>query len=148
MLYNAMMVADYMIDRCRELKKPVSNLKLQKMLYFAWIDYHIQEGRALFLDEFCAWQFGPVIPAVYYEYCIYGGRPINIKCQLEIDDVDTQVLNEIVDRYVDVDVNVLVEKTHRSGTPWDRIYQHGAGNRRVIPFYLIEQLECGGQYVS
>lgn len=148
MLYNATMVADYIITKCREIEKPVSNLKLQKMLYFMWIDYRIEKKKALFLDSFYAWQFGPVIPDVYYEYCVYGGRPINLICETQISKDDSEVLDTIINKYVDVPVNVLVERTHSSGKPWDKTYKDGEGIRRVIPFNLIEEIECGGQNVS
>jgi uncharacterized phage-associated protein len=118
------------------------------MLYFTWIDYHKETYKALFLDTFCAWQFGPVIPEVYYEYCAYGGRPINLKCETTICTEDMESLNRIIARYVDEPVNVMVQRTHQPGMPWDRTFQNGKGNRRVIPFHLIEELECGGQNVS
>ncbi len=144
MLYNATMVADYIIDKCCIEQKPVSNLKLQKMLYFMWIEYHKRTNKALFLDSFYAWQFGPVVPEVYREYCVYGGRPINIRCKTSILGNDVEQLNDIIDQYVDIPVNILVEKTHTPGKPWDRTYKSGLGNRKAIPFYLIEDLECGG----
>lgn len=148
MLYNAMEVADYIINKCYEEDKPVSNLQLQKVLFFAWIDYYKQIGKSLFGDLFCAWQFGPVIPIVYHEYCVYGGRPINIKCETEIKKDDAKILDVILSNYVDVPVNILVDMTHRKDSAWDRVFQGGLGNRNVIPFELIVDVECGGEYVS
>jgi uncharacterized phage-associated protein len=139
-----MAVANYIINKGYEDKKPVSNLQLQKMLYFAWIDYYKQTKRHIFWDSICAWQFGPVVPEVYYEYCAYGGRPINIRCETEIIETDRKILDDIINQYIDVAVNVLVDKTHKKGSPWDIVYQNGAGNRKVIPFQLIEAIECGG----
>lgn len=148
MLYNAMSVADYIINKCYEEDKPVSNLQLQKILYFTWIDYFKQTRKTLFWDTFCAWQFGPVIPDVYYEYCVYGGRPINIKCETEIIKEDEIILDNIIFQYIDVPVNILVNKTHTKGSAWDMVFQGGKGNRKVIPFSLIKDVECGGEYVS
>lgn len=148
MIYNAMSVADYMINRCYELKKPISNLQLQKMLYFLWVEYYRETGNSLFLDSIYAWQFGPVVPNVYYEYCVYGGIPIDIRCETEISKEDEKILNPIIDDYVDVPVSVLVNRTHQRNSAWDLVYQNGAGDRNVIPFDLIKQTECGGTYVS
>lgn len=148
MLYNATSVADYIINYCYEKKNPISNLQLQKILYFAWIEFYKLTGRSLFGDPMCAWQFGPVVPEVYYEYCAYGGRPINIKCETEIAKSDELILNGIIDQYSNMSVNDLVNRTHEKGTPWDIVYKNGEGNRNVIPFQLIRDLECGGQNVS
>lgn len=121
---------------------------MQKVLYFTWVEFYHKTKRTLFWDSICAWQFGPVVPEVYYEYCAYGGRPINIRCETEIREEDQGVLNEVIEMYVGIPVNVLVNRTHQKGTAWDIVYSGGAGNRKVIPFDLIKQKECGGDYVS
>jgi len=144
MLYNAMEIADYIINRCYEENKPVSNLQLQKILYFVWVDYYRQTGKTLFGDSICAWQFGPVVPEVYYEYCAYGGRPINIRCETEITQEDALIIQNIIAEYIDIPVNVLVDRTHKKGSAWDMVYQGGNGNRNVIPFQMIKEIECGG----
>lgn len=148
MIYNAMTVANYIINKSYMEDNPVSNLQLQKMLYFAWVDYFKRTGKSLFWDNICAWQFGPVVPEVYYEYCAYGGRPINIRCETEITEPDMAILDEIVQHYLLIPVNVLVDMTHQANTAWDIIYQNGEGNRQVIPFDLIKKTECKDTYVS
>lgn len=148
MIYNAIDVADYIINKCYNDEKPISNLQLQKILYFAWIEYYNKMHKPLFIDNICAWQFGPVVPDVYYEYCVYGGRPINIKCQTDITGTDAELLNKVVDKYVDTPISVLVEMTHKMGGAWDLTYEDGLGSRKVIPFELIKSVDCGGLYVS
>ena len=148
MIYSAMAVANYVINKSYESNHSVSNLQLQKLLYFMWIDYYKETGKTLFWDPICAWQFGPVVPEVYYEYCVYGGRPINIQCETEICESDEPVLDSIMNKYVNIPVNILVEMTHKKNSAWDVVYQGGIGNRKVIPFDLIKRIECGGQYVS
>ncbi len=72
-LYPAQYVADYTISYCTRAKKPISNLKLQKMLYFLWVDYYKKTKCELYLDDICAWKLGPVVPNVYYNFCLYAG---------------------------------------------------------------------------
>ena len=50
MSFQVMDVARYIINYCTEQGKPVSNLKLQKMLYYLWIDYYKNTNEYLF-DE-------------------------------------------------------------------------------------------------
>lgn len=148
MFYSAMAVANFIIDLCSKMKEPISNLRLQKLLYFAWVDYYKETKRTLFYDAICAWQLGPVVPEVYYEYCSYGGRPINLYCETEIEPQDMDILKEIVNYYRLVPVSELVERTHKPETAWYQIYDGGRGNRQVIPFELIKKKECGENYVS
>ena len=39
-MYKAQEVAKYVVGECTRNGKPVDNMKLQKMLYFLWIDYY------------------------------------------------------------------------------------------------------------
>lgn len=143
MWYSALDVARYIITKCSLLEKPVSNLKLQKMLYFVWVDFYKQTHRYLFGDDICAWKLGPVVPDVYYEFCSHAGRPIYYIYSSDINSEDTKILDKIIPDYIDIPANILVNRTHARGTAWDEIYQDGDGNRRVIPFSLIITKEVG-----
>jgi hypothetical protein len=54
----------------------MTNLRLNKILYFAQIISLLENGRPLFLDDFEAWDLGPVIPSVYRKYKAYENTPI------------------------------------------------------------------------
>lgn len=142
MYYHAIDVAKYIVTYCNRKNKPISNLKLQKVLYYAWIDYYKETGNALFVDDICAWKLGPVVPGVYYEFCTYAGIPIFQEYDVDIDPNDMVILNGIIDKYLDVSARTLVDQTHKRGSPWDRVFRDGAGMRAVIPFALIKDLEC------
>ena len=142
MSYAAVDVARYMVTYCIHKSTPISNLKLQKMLYYAWVDYYNQTGQHLFSDSICAWQFGPVVPEVYYEFCVYGGSPIYQEFPILLRDDDEPILNNIIEQYRTVSANELVERSHKPGGPWDLTFGNGKGLRSVIPFQLIERLEC------
>ena len=47
MTYTAVDIAKYIVSYCSGKNRPVSNLKLQKMLYYTWIDYYKETGTAL-----------------------------------------------------------------------------------------------------
>lgn len=137
MCYDAMDVAKYIITRCTNMGKPISNLKLQKMLYFLWIGFFEITGEILFNNDICAWQLGPVVPDVYYEYCSYAGLPINAKYLNTIERSDKKILDDLIEKYIDISAFQMVNLTHVSGGAWDTIYRDGIGNRSVIPFQLI-----------
>ncbi len=143
MWYSALEVARYIITQCFEMGSPVSNLKLQKMLYFLWVDFYRETGRMLFRDNICAWQLGPVVPEVYYEFCSYAGSPICGFYTTTIASDDAEEMNGIISEYVNIPASVLVNRTHESGTAWDAVYKNGAGNRKIIPFELIIKKEVG-----
>lgn len=142
MTYSAKDIAKHIISYCHEKKRPISNLKLQKILYYVWIDYYKETKKELFLDDICAWQLGPVVTNVYYEFCTYAGTPIPNKYYINLDSKDKLIINKILDKYIDLPASTLVNKTHQRGMPWDLVFQNGLGNRDVIPFSLIKEKEC------
>lgn len=143
-MYKALDVAKYIITYCFNQNKPISNLKLQKILYFLWVDFYKQTQKSLFKENICAWQLGPVVPEVYYEFCSYAGLPITKMFNLDslINKEQQGTINNIIDKYIDSSAYSLVEKTHKVGTPWTLTYQDGIGARDIIPFDLIQRLEC------
>lgn len=142
MAYNALDISKYIVSYCTAKGTPISNLKLQKMLYYTWIEYYKKTKKILFYNPICAWQLGPVVPDSYYEFCAYAGIPITKQYSIEIDYNDVDIMNSILDDYIPITASTLVKRSHEGGKPWDIIYQNGSGNRKVIPFDLIILKEC------
>ena len=145
---DASSIAKYIVSYCIKNNNPVTNLKLQKMIYFIWVDYYKQTRKTLFDDNFYAWQLGPVVPSVYFNYCSYGGLPIIPLFDNHLPDIilttDLQsTLPDIIDKYMPLSARTLVDKTHADGTPWSIVFDNGRGNRSEIPFSLIREKEGG-----
>lgn len=66
--YDVSDVARFIVRKYIADGNPVTNMKLQKMLYYAWVRYYKQFGEYLFRDDIYAWKYGPVVPKVYREY--------------------------------------------------------------------------------
>ncbi len=143
MTYSALSVARFVISYCNTKGYPISNLKLQKIMYYVWIDYYNETQQPLYNDSICAWQLGPVVPEVYYEFCSFAGTPIAKEYESELTKEDEVIVGGIVDQYIRVSASTLVSRTHQHGGAWDAIYCNGAGRRDIIPFTLIKKLECG-----
>lgn len=144
-MYSAKQVARYIINKCSVEERPVSNLKLQKLLYFVWIEYRKCAHARLFSDKIFAWQFGPVVPEVYYDYCAYGGMDIDRRYdsdEIGIAAEDKAILDASLAKYRDYSVSRLVDMTHEPGKPWYQVYVEQGGVKEEIPFSLIEQTEC------
>ena len=129
--YTAMEIANYIVGKCSKDKCTVTNLQLQKILYFLQREYLHNNGTPLFDDDIEAWQFGPVIPEVYYRFCAFGAMPISSR-EIVIDPIIEDKLSKYPWD--------LVEETHQPGGAWDLIYEDGIGNRDVIPINLIEEM--------
>lgn len=69
-------IADYFISLSNETQSLITNLKLQKLVYYAQAWHLAIKGEELFEDEFEAWIHGPVIPELYVQYKDFGWKPI------------------------------------------------------------------------
>ena len=74
MIYQALDVGHYVINCCRKNQYLISNLKLQKVLYFIQATFLIKTGNACFNDKIEAWDFGPVIPNIYIHEKLFFNR--------------------------------------------------------------------------
>ena len=139
MVYEAIEIAKYIINKCTADGCPVSNLQIQKILYFLQKHYLKNENTVLFYDDIEAWQFGPVVPEVYYQYCGYGSMRIHRRY---FDDTITDIDREKIDTIIEDKCNKspweLVAETHSVGSAWDKVYRDGLGNHKVIPTSMIK----------
>jgi uncharacterized phage-associated protein len=69
-------IAAWIISFCNERGDPVTNLKLQRLLYYAQAWHLALRGRRLFKDDFQAWANGPIQPNVYAAYHRFSFAPI------------------------------------------------------------------------
>lgn len=137
--YKAVDIADYIISRCIDTSHPISNLQLNKIMYFVQKDFLMDNVEGLFDENFEAWQFGPVVPEVYYKYCGFGGMCILFKPQTLINltpEVQTRI-DSIVDSKKILNPWQLVNETHKPNGAWDITFKNGLGNHVIIPKSLI-----------
>ena len=142
--YDVLDVAHFIIKKSIDDDNPVTNLKLQKMLYYAWVEYFKTNKEYLFRNEISAWKYGPVVPEVYREFRIFAGVPIT-RCtdhkDVEFDEKTSDFLTAFVDRNKSFTASELVNLTHRKNYPWDRVYRKDQ-KYTVIPFETIIDIEC------
>ena len=103
----------------------MSNLKLQKLLYFAQGWYMARYGKPLFDEPMEAWRLGPVVPSVYAEYQRFGKNPIHdappAKGAFTREEYD--LLMDVVREYWRYSASALINMAHEPGTPWAKVYE-------------------------
>lgn len=145
---NAVTLSKYILSKCTEDASPVSNLQLQKILYYIQ-EYALQHlSRPLFEEKIQAWMFGPVVKEVYDEYKSYGSNEIiffdddnNYSDYSDLlfgEEVDTKKeVDKIIEDVREKNIWDVIGKLHKKGGPWDQIYQEGKGLKQEIPTDLI-----------
>lgn len=146
--YNVLDVCRHVINYSNERNYGISNLKLQKILYFvqAYFLINTKDNTPCFCEKIEAWDFGPVVPEAYCEYKQYGSGNIpTIKSYILFDkeniwnskrvkfedtiisDDDKKLIDTVVDMFADYSATDLVSITH-SQSPWIDVYERRKNN--------------------
>jgi len=117
---SALRAAEYFIDKANRDKKPLTNKKLQKLLYYAQVWSLVLNEEKLFSERMEAWVHGPAIPVVYRRYKNFEFNPI----QIDTDDISfgfskkqMDLLENIWSVYGKYNAEYLEALTH-SELPW------------------------------
>lgn len=119
----------------------ISNLKLQKLLYYAQGSVLAITGKPLFDDAIVAWEHGPVVVDVYHEYRGNGRNGIPFNDSLEPKEQYTQeessILESVYEEFGQYSAWKLRNMTHKE-TPWLSTNKNEVIRLDVIKKYFKE----------
>ena len=148
-------VANYFLDRAKRDRIPMTQMKIQKLVYIAHGWHLAMLDRPLIREKIEAWRWGPVIPDLYHDLKEFGNQPVtresveiviegtavNLRApKISFADRDTDKTKILLDRvwrvYHGYTAAQLSAMTHREETPW----QEMARNLKIyIPNKLIQR---------
>ncbi|MFH0702159.1 MAG: type II toxin-antitoxin system antitoxin SocA domain-containing protein [bacterium] len=142
-MLKAINIANTFIKMGLDKKKPITNMKLQKLLYYAQGWYlALTGGESLFEEDFKRWNFGPVCPEVYNKFkkykagpidCIYKGEPV-------VDDQDIKrFLEKIWDMYGKYTGGQLSILSHNE-SPWIETEEYETISKDKIELYYCRKI--------
>ncbi|QRN40601.1 MAG: DUF4065 domain-containing protein [Neisseriaceae bacterium] len=116
-------VADYFLSLCDQEDSGdlISNLKIQKLVYYAQGFSLAINNRPLFKEEIRAWKHGPVVKELYDKYRKYGSGALptddlNINHN-NFSEEDKKLLDDVYDVYGQFSAWKLRNMTHEEA-PW------------------------------
>lgn len=143
-MYDVLDVCEYMIQKCVEGNKFMNNLKLQGLLYFIQVEFLIKCHKRCFKNRIEAWDYGAVVPDVYYAYRMYGISLIpyvaKSSARRGIRSEDRDVIDMVLDRYSEFSVLTLVELMWRQ-VPWVAAYSHLECGNEITADCILESYE-------
>lgn len=135
MAYDPRSIANIVLDIADSSGIPITNLALNKILYFLHAWYLAHFNRPLIDAKIEAWEYGPVIREVYSEFKQYGSSEIKgraqrfdvdklrqVLCQDSVSAADLLFIRDQFSRYGHLGVGKLVSMSHEKGGPWDNVY--------------------------
>ena len=150
-------VADYILATAKlDMNIELDQLQINKLCYLV-NGFTLQaRDEPAFHNDVEAWKYGPVVPAVYEAYRMYGDKPITALdlCRTSLTDTESSfqrwkelvaiigkevasIAFGVVREYGECTGGELVNMTHKRRTPWKKAYRPGHNN--VIPTDAIRQ---------
>jgi len=156
MPFPATAIANELIDRAAESRATLTQINIQKLVYFAHGWHLAWSDKPLILDSIEAWQYGPVVRSLYSQFRRFGSDPITEKAMefgfssgkfvtsipsIELTDEGVyarNVVGAVWQQYGKLAPFKLVELTHAAGSPWERAYTEGRrliGNEEIKEYF-------------
>jgi uncharacterized phage-associated protein len=137
-VYDPRCIANLMLEESERIGRPLTNLALQKLLYFAHAIFLIEQGRPLVSGYFEAWEYGPVHPGAYQAFKSAGAEPIRFRAaRLNVVEGSREPIapprepeivrhiGRIVQSYGRMTAGRLVEISHAKDSPWHFVVDKG-----------------------
>lgn len=150
-MHSARAIANRFLEIAQSEGKQLTNMQLQKLVYFAHGWHLALTGKPLLTDAVKAWNFGPVIPPLYNSLKVFGNglvtEPIMRKNQVPgeppvvveetLSPYEEQLLRRVWQVYGHMTGSQMSYLTHQPGTPWETVWNEEKFS--VIPDELIKE---------
>jgi len=121
-----------------EIGDCITNLKLQKLLYYAQGFHLALRGRPLFNEDILAWEYGPVVKDVYKKFSKYGGNAIpSPKGGVVLDVNEKKIITGVWKIYGQFSAWKLKDMTH-SERPWKETDRNEVISRETLKSFFSD----------
>jgi uncharacterized phage-associated protein len=135
-MFDVRAIANLILDIADARGIEITNMALNKIVFFVHSDYLIETKKVLVGAKIEAWQHGPVFREVYHEFKRWGDEPIRgratrvdpktgevVVARADLGD-HAQYVRDLTDRYVAFSAAHLRAISHRPGGPWHAVWGH------------------------
>ena len=140
--YSALDIANYFLFKAGQEEELLSNLKLQKLVYYAQGIHLAYYGKPIFKDVIKAWTFGPVIPTLYNAYKEHGASGISVPESFNPKNIDKKMrdfLDEIYKVFGQFSAGRLSDFTHTDQC-WKDAHPNGVISHKAMQESLKKYL--------
>lgn len=158
--YDVIDVSNYLIKIANDKGNIITNLKLQKLLYFLQAAFLIEKDTQLIEQKFERWDYGPVVPDSYHFFKQFGSEPIRqpvpkfvidtskgfqIKSipfnENKINEDDRKSIADFYNQMIDYSTSQLIDITHGQDA-WKKYYDDGSISRHNAPEYTNDDIKA------
>ena len=132
--------ARWLIKRAAESGELLTNMKLQKLLYYAHGFALVRNGVGISREPLQAWEHGPVAPEQYRMFSAFDRDPIPASIADGRSDVPgdvLEVLDDVWAKYGQYSAAELRKMSHQEA-PWRSTYQDGVRDLEIADQVMLD----------
>jgi uncharacterized phage-associated protein len=130
-------IANFVLDFCDAQGRSITNLALQKIVYFCHVWALLNTSKPLIKHKFEAWEYGPVLPYLYHEFKDFDSLAISRRATqinratgkrevvaYNFENDMREFLTQVILFYSRMRAGDLVALSHVEGGPWHEAWNH------------------------
>ena len=146
---SARLVGQYLFAQAVAAGESVTNLKLQKLVYYSYASVLTLCEERLFFEPIEAWRRGPVVKNLYHDLKAYKSSPIDEEFLSPYTVDETEMVSEQFDfevqfvldgvcrKYMPLSAFALSDQTHVEA-PWFRAWNREGNDKRIFDDDILE----------
>lgn len=120
-----------------EVGDSITNLKLQKLLYYAQGFYLAIHNKPLFEEDILAWEHGPVVSRVYHVFSKYGSNAIPVPdLEVKLTKKEKKLIIGVWNVYGQFSAWKLRDMTH-SERPWKETSRNQVISHELLKSFFV-----------
>lgn len=133
-------VANYVLDWASAHGQAVTNLEINKIVFFLHAHHLVEFGTPLVSAKIEAWDYGPVFRELYAQFKSFVDSPITsratkidpesglrVVCNEALEPSTQNLIESLLPKYVKLSASALVSLSHEVGGPWDTVWNRNGG---------------------
>lgn|GEM_PF-952143 len=137
MVYDVRAIANLILDLADEGGRKLTNMQINKVVYFVHADYLAAFGVPLVSAKIEAWEHGPVFRELYHEFKKFGDLPIAARSSVvdprtgirgpanaSLEPPTRAFVEDAARKYSSMTASALRSLSHVDGGPWDQVWNH------------------------
>ena len=136
-MFDVRAIGNFILDLADHDQIEVTNMALNKLVYFLHCDYLLEKKTPLVGAKIEAWKHGPVFRELYHEFKRWDDNPIRsrakivdpfsgeaVEAKLHFGTDEQAYLEQVVRRYIKFSAAQLRAISHNMGGPWHVVWGH------------------------
>ena len=154
-------LANYVLDYADARHWALSNMAINKLVYFLCEESIVQRGIALTNAKVEAWEHGPVFRELYASFKHYGDKSVTERAkqfdpssgftktaEVVLRNGDRQFVDVVLSEYVGLTAAQLRNISHAPGGAWDQVWNHAGAINPGMQITEAEIIESRGRSAS